>query len=130
VRFAPGWGAPAQATFDKLISWTDHADKGVRYFSGTAAYDKEINISADQLGAGRELWLDLGVVKNFAEVSLNGHDLGVLWKPPFRVNATAAAKPAGSSPELLMRYPEVRDSIVFLWKLLLTARLFSATIDA
>ncbi len=38
-------------------------------------------------------WLDLGAVKNFAEVSLNGQEFGVLWKPPFRVNITAAAKP-------------------------------------
>jgi hypothetical protein len=45
------------------------------------------------LTANRELWLDLGAVKNFAEVSLNGQNLGVLWKPPFRVNITSAAKP-------------------------------------
>ena len=32
-------------------------------------------------------------MKNFAEVSLNGQDLGILWKPPFRANLTAAAKP-------------------------------------
>jgi hypothetical protein len=29
-------------------------------------------------------------------VSLNGHDFGVLWKPPFRVNVTAAAKPGAN----------------------------------
>jgi hypothetical protein len=34
----------------------------------------------------------LGEVKNFAEVFLNGQDLGILWKPPFRMNVTAAAK--------------------------------------
>ncbi len=93
LSFPPNWGAPPAVTLDKLISWTDHADNGVRYFSGTAAYEKEIEISADELKAGRELWLDLGAVKNFAEVSLNGQDLGALWKPPFRVNVTAAAKP-------------------------------------
>jgi len=32
-------------------------------------------------------------VKNLAEVCLNGRNLGVLWKPPFRVNLTAAAHP-------------------------------------
>ena len=69
---------------------------GVRYFSGTATYEKEIEIPADRLSAGRELWLDLGAVKNFAEVSLNGQDFGVLWKPPFRVNVTAAAKPGAN----------------------------------
>jgi hypothetical protein len=48
------------------------------------------------LSTGRELWLGLGNVKNFAEVSLNGKELGVLWKPPFRVNITAAAKPSAN----------------------------------
>ena len=91
--FPPNWGAPPSVTLDKLISWTDHTKAGVRYFSGTATYEKEIEIPADRLTAGRELWLDLGAVKNFAEVSLNGQDFGVLWKPPFRANVTAAAKP-------------------------------------
>ena len=93
LNFPPDWGAPPSVLLEKLISWTDHPNDGVRYFSGTAAYEKEIEISAERLSAGRELWLDLGAVKNFAEVSLNGQNLGVLWKPPFRVNLTAAAKP-------------------------------------
>jgi len=39
----------------------DHSHKRrVRYFSGTATYEKEFEISADRLNAGRELWLDLG----------------------------------------------------------------------
>ena len=29
-----------------------------------------------------------------AEVKINGKDLGILWKPPFRVDVTAAFKPA------------------------------------
>jgi hypothetical protein len=93
LSFPPDWGAPSSVVLDKLISWTDHTNAGVRYFSGTAAYEKEIEISADRFGAGREVWIDLGTVKNFAEVSLNGQEFGVLWKPPFRVNVTAAAKP-------------------------------------
>jgi hypothetical protein len=68
----------------------------VRYFSGTATYEKDIEVPADRLAAGRELWLDLGAVKNFAEVSLNGQNLDVLWKPPFRVNLTAVAKPGAN----------------------------------
>ncbi|HEX4265126.1 MAG TPA: glycosyl hydrolase [Verrucomicrobiae bacterium] len=92
LQFPPNWGAPPAVTLDKLISWTDHTNSGVRYFSGTAIYEKELEISAERLTKGRELWLDLGVVKNFAEVSLNGQPLGTLWKPPFIVNITAAAK--------------------------------------
>jgi hypothetical protein len=93
LNFPPNWGAPASVTLDKLISWTDHTNRGVKYFSGTASYEKDIHISADRLQAGRELWLDLGTVKNFAEVYLNGQNLGILWKPPFRANLTAAAHP-------------------------------------
>jgi hypothetical protein len=93
LSFPPNWGAPPSVTLDKLISWTESPDEGVRYFSGTATYEKDITISPEQLAAGRELWLDFGTVKNFADVSLNEQDLGVLWKPPFRVNLTATAKP-------------------------------------
>ena len=92
LNFPPNWGAPPTVVLDKLISWTDHTNDGVRYFSGTASYEKEIDISSERLTAGRELWLDLGGVKNFAEVTLNGRDFGVLWKPPFRINITKAAK--------------------------------------
>jgi hypothetical protein len=100
LSFPPNWGAPPEVTMDKLISWTDHTNAGVRYFSGTAVYKKEWVISGDQLRPGRELWLDLGAVKNFAEVTLNGQSLGVLWKPPFRVNATAAARPGANRLEV------------------------------
>ncbi len=93
LNFPPNWGAPASVTLNQLISWTDHTNPDVKYFSGTASYEKDLDIPADRLQAGRELWLDLGTVKNFAEVSLNGRDFGVLWKPPFRVNLTAAAQP-------------------------------------
>ena len=93
LTFPPHWGAPPSVELEELISWTDHTNEGVRYFSGTATYEKEIEIPAERLQAGRELWLDLGEVKNFAEVFWNGRDLGVLWKPPFRVNVTSGAKP-------------------------------------
>jgi hypothetical protein len=97
LNFPPNWGAPDSVTLDRLISWTDHTNAGVKYFSGTATYEKDIEIPADDLSPGREVWLDLGTVKNFAEVSVNGKYFGVLWKPPFRVNATAAARPGTNS---------------------------------
>ncbi|MDB6066797.1 MAG: putative glycosylhydrolase [Pedosphaera sp.] len=93
LNFPPNWGAPPSVTLENLISWINHTNDGVRYFSGTATYEKDVEIGAERLNGGRELWLDLGELKNFAEVSLNGQNLGVLWKPPFRVNVTAAAKP-------------------------------------
>jgi hypothetical protein len=100
LSFPPNWGAPAQVIMPELQSWTDSADNGVKYFSGTAIYSKEIEIPAETMGAGRSLWLDLGRVKNLAEVSLNGKSLGILWKPPFRVEITQAAQPGKNKLEI------------------------------
>ncbi len=91
LAFPPNWGAPAAVKLDKLISWTDHADQGVKYFSGTATYRKTFSIP-HQPSAINRVFLDLGLVKNLAEVRLNGRDLGILWKPPFRVEVTDALR--------------------------------------
>ena len=50
--------------------------------------------------SGAELWLDLGGVKNLAEVAVNGSPLGILWKAPFRVNVTRALKPGANAVEI------------------------------
>ena len=91
IQFQPKRGAPEKATFDRLISWPDSTDEGIKYFSGTATYRGDLAIPAGFLETGRHAWLDLGVVKNLAEVSINGKSLGILWKAPFRVDVTGAA---------------------------------------
>jgi hypothetical protein len=93
LRFPPGWGAPASVELDELISWTDHGDAGVRYFSGTAEYEKTFEIPEKLLERNNVLYLDLGQVKCLAEVTLNGRDLGVWWKPPFAADITSIARP-------------------------------------
>jgi hypothetical protein len=93
IRFAPGWGAPASKVFPNLISWTQDSDDGVKYFSGIATYYKEFDMAAGQLAAETEIFLDLGRVRFVADVHLNGKNLGILWKPPFRVNVTEAVRP-------------------------------------
>jgi hypothetical protein len=85
-------GAPASIKLDKLTSWTDNADSNVKYFSGTATYRKTFNLPADALAAGRSIYLDLGKVAIIARVNVNGHDLGILWNTPFRIDATKTLK--------------------------------------
>jgi hypothetical protein len=92
VTFPAGRGAPASAAFEQLISWPEHSDAGIKYFSGTATYRKQFTVAAESLAAGRALQLDLGRVQVIAEVRLNGKDLGTLWKAPFRVDVTGAVK--------------------------------------
>ncbi len=91
VRFPEGWGAPAAKTFPELISWTEDSEEGVKYFSGIATYHKEFVLSARQL-RNKAVYLDLGRVRFVADVYLNGKHLGILWKTPFRVEITDAAK--------------------------------------
>jgi hypothetical protein len=90
VSFPPKLGAPATVTFEKLISWPLSADEGIRYFSGTATYKKQFILADDMIGNGKSLELDLGSVGIMAEVIVNGKNLGVLWKVPFRVDLSNA----------------------------------------
>ena len=75
-----------------LQSWTKHADEGVRYFSGTATYTKSVDAPRTWFRTGARTMLDLGSVGDMAEVSINGRSLGVLWKPPYRVDVTDALR--------------------------------------
>jgi beta-galactosidase/beta-glucuronidase len=100
VRFPPNRGAPETITLDSLQSWSDHADTGVKYFSGTAVYTRTIDVPADFASQGTRLWIDLGDVKNLAEVSVNGTSLGVAWKRPFRLDATGALKAGANNLEV------------------------------
>jgi hypothetical protein len=93
VSFQPGRGAPASVTLDKLISWSDSADTGVKYFSGAGTYTKTIQVTPDWFKPEAKLWIDLGDVKNLAVVTVNGKSLGTVWHAPYRVDATSTLHP-------------------------------------
>lgn len=88
LQFPRNLGAPDHVILDRLISWTEHPDAGVKYFSGTATYRTQFTLRAEMPGSDRRLYLDLGRVCVIAEVVLNGKDLGILWKPPFIADVT------------------------------------------
>jgi len=100
VAFQPDRGAPPQIRLEKLISWSEHSDPGVKYFSGTGTYSKTVQAPKEWFQRGARLWLDLGGVKNLAEVTLNGKPLDIVWKPPFRVDVTEALKPGANRLEV------------------------------
>lgn len=86
VTFQEGQGAPASTTLDELKSLTKNKDFGIRYFSGISTYTKTFNYRPDK--QDQRLLLDLGKVCDLAEVTLNGQNLGVIWKLPFRLDVT------------------------------------------
>ena len=96
VSFQPDRGAPASTTMETLASWSDSADPGVKYFSGLGTYTKTIDAPAAWFKPGAHLWLQLGDVKNLADVTINGKPLGVLWHVPYRIDATSALKPGAN----------------------------------
>jgi hypothetical protein len=98
VRFTPGWGAPEQVTFDRLLSWTEQADAGIRNYSGSAVYVKEIDLPVT--AAGEQLELDLGAVAVVASATLNGKSLGSRWKAPWRFELDGAARPGWNRLEV------------------------------
>lgn len=100
VHFAPKGGAPAEVTFDHLVSWSEHPNPGVKYFSGEATYTKTFTVSPNLLAPGQRLWLDLGRVQVMARVRLNGQELGTLWKPPFRLDITDVARRGDNALEV------------------------------
>jgi hypothetical protein len=107
LSFQPDRGAPQKITMDKLASWSDNADEGVKYFSGTGTYTKSIQAPPDWFKRGPRLLLDLGEVKNLAEVAVNGKPLGILWKTPYRVDVTDALKPGVNKIEIKVTNPWV-----------------------
>jgi hypothetical protein len=100
VTFQTGRGAPASTTFNALTAWNENIDNGIKYFSGTGNYIQTIQAPAEWLKEGTQIWLDLGNVKNLAEVVLNGKSLGTIWKTPFRIELTSALKQGENTLEI------------------------------
>lgn len=99
VRFDETWGGPGETTFNKLISYTESDNKGIKYYSGTTVYKNNVLTSEPELKQGRFV-LDLGKVGCMAEVIVNGRNLGVLWKAPYKVDITEALKPGTNDFEI------------------------------
>jgi len=96
VKFQENRGAPASATFTELKSLSESDVFGIRYFSGVATYCN--TLSADKV-EGRAM-LDLGSVKNIAEVYVNGKFCGTAWKAPWTVDVTDALKEGENTLEI------------------------------
>ena len=96
VSFQPDRGAPPSIVLNTLASWSDNADAGVKYFSGIGTYTKTVQASASWFKKGAAVWIDLGDVKNLAEITVNGKSLGTVWHTPYRVNITSALKPGAN----------------------------------
>jgi alpha-L-rhamnosidase/Glycosyl hydrolases family 2, sugar binding domain len=100
ISFQEKRGAPAKSTFETLKPWNENNDPGIKFFSGTATYTKNINAKAEWFKEGTRFLLDLGSVKELAEVIVNGKSMGIVWKTPFRVEVTEGLKKGENKVEI------------------------------
>jgi (4-O-methyl)-D-glucuronate---lignin esterase len=100
VRFPAGLGAPSSITLATLGSWTTHPDSGVKYLSGTATYSRTVQAPASWFVQKRRLLLELGDVRDLAEVVVNGQTLPLLWKAPYSVDVSRALKAGANRVEI------------------------------
>jgi hypothetical protein len=83
LSFPAGWGAPSSVPVEQFQSWTESTDPGIRYFSGTAVYRTTLQIPAGFVTPDRQLWLQLGQVREIATVTVNGRAVDTVWRQPF-----------------------------------------------
>nr|AEQ20323.1 glycosyl hydrolase family 2 protein [uncultured bacterium CSLG10] len=110
IDISSGWAvtfpnSPALA-MPRLQSWTDLPDR--KYFSGSAAYERTVDIDRSLLAAGREVYLNFGEgtpvttvgrrsgngmramlegpVREAAVVYVNGKRAGSVWRPPYEIS--------------------------------------------
>jgi len=113
VTFDPRWGGPAKpVAFERLKDWSQRAEEGIRYYSGTATYRTRFQVSGVRFQGGQapvrpdtrhltpDTFLDLGSVEVMARVRVNGKDCGIAWKPPYRVDITDAVREGANDLEI------------------------------
>jgi len=110
---------PGEFVFEKLDDWSRRPEAAIKYYSGTATYHQCFALAEEAgfrvqgsgqnsagspeprpLNPARRVFLDLGRVEVMAAVKLNGRDLGILWKPPYRVDVTDALRAGDNALEI------------------------------
>ena len=92
---------------DKLHSWVDEED--TRFYSGTAVYERNLSVSEKMLNPKVSVYLDFGPgtpvkpaesgdphmrawldgpVREAAQVFVNDHAAGAIWKPPYELEVS------------------------------------------
>jgi hypothetical protein len=88
VSFDTAWGGEGRVNFDRLYSWPDRPENGIKYYSGKATYVKKIDLVSKVIGENLKIYIDLGTVHETARVFLNNQAVGACWTSPYRVDIT------------------------------------------
>ena len=92
VAFDSISGGPSDTlVFQDLTDWSQNSLSSVKYYSGTAVYQKYFSWDSTK-SEDCSAWIDLGTVNDIAKVSVNGRDCGVAWTYPFSVEITGTLR--------------------------------------
>jgi hypothetical protein len=80
------------------MDWSSSSENEIKYYSGTAKYTTKITLTASEI-EGRT-FLDLGIVEVIAGVKINGKNLGVVWKTPYKIETTGVLKTGNNTIEI------------------------------
>jgi len=97
VRFDARSGGPGDVVFQQLDDWTQRPEDSIRFYSGTAIYRH--SFSAPR-GTSSKIYVELGKVKNLAQVRVNGHDAGIVWTAPWRLEIGRFLRPGRNELEI------------------------------
>ena len=98
LHFDEKWGGPAAIEFPSLEDWTKRPEEGIKYYSGSATYVKRFDMPG--IVPGKRYFIDAGIVKNIAQITLNGKKLSILWTAPWRIEITGIVKATGNTLEI------------------------------
>jgi hypothetical protein len=97
LKFNPDMGGPESYHLDSLVSWSDIGNEGIKYYSGSATYEKDFSVAKETLSkGGTNAFIVFKDIQEMARVFVNGKDCGIVWTPPYEVDITKYLK-AGSN---------------------------------
>ena len=101
VQFQPGRGAPETNRHGRTHRLVETPGPGRQVLQRSSHVPDALSPGIRGSAARTSRWmLDLGQVEVMARVTLNGKDLGVLWKKPFQVEITGAVQPGVNTLEV------------------------------
>jgi len=100
VRFDPRWGGPQSIQFTALEDWSKRPEETIKHYSGTVTYLKQFDIAASVLTSGQRVYLDLGQVRDIAELRLNDKHVAFVWTAPWHAEITRFARAGANHLEI------------------------------
>ena len=93
VSFDTQMGGPKSYQMEALTDWSAVDVEGIKYYSGTATYNREFTIEEGLISKETQVFVAFEDIQEMAKVIINGQDCGITWTPPYNVNVTKYIQP-------------------------------------